>query len=81
MRNSWSHLIGIVSVWIVAIFTGGTTFNGFFNVPPPISPVFLKLDLKSAIDVGFYSIVFVILLLICLTQQELLLVLLSRGAL
>lgn len=54
-------LIGIVSVWIVAIFTGGTTFNGFFNVPPPISPVFLKLDLKSAIDVGFYSIVFVIL--------------------
>ena len=54
-------LIGIVSVWLIAIFTGETTFNGFFNVPPPISPVFFKLDLKSAIDIGFYSIVFVIL--------------------
>jgi AGZA family xanthine/uracil permease-like MFS transporter len=56
-----SILIGIVSIWIISIIIGDTTFNGFFNAPPSILPVFLKLDLKSALDVGFYSIVFVIL--------------------
>jgi AGZA family xanthine/uracil permease-like MFS transporter len=54
-------LIGIVSIWLIAIITGNTTFNGFFHTPPSIAPVFFKLDLKGAIDVGFYAIVFVVL--------------------
>ena len=60
-RIHGSILIGIVSIWIISIIMGDSTFNGFFNTPPSILPVYLKLDLKSALDVGFYSIVFVIL--------------------
>jgi AGZA family xanthine/uracil permease-like MFS transporter len=54
-------LIGIVCIWLIAIITGNATFNGFFYTPPSIAPVFFKLDLKGAIDVGFYAIVFVVL--------------------
>jgi AGZA family xanthine/uracil permease-like MFS transporter len=56
-----SMLIGIIVIWLTSIILGDTSFNGFFRMPPPISPVFFKLDLKGAIEVGFYSIVFVIL--------------------
>jgi len=48
-------LIGIVSVWIIAIITGNVAFNGFFHTPPSIAPVFFKLDLIGAMDLWIFT--------------------------
>ena len=51
-------LIGMLTLWVIGLIFGLTKFNGIFSMPPSISPVFMKLDLKGALNIGFFAIIF-----------------------
>lgn len=51
-------IIGILAVTAVSIGLGISSFGGIVSLPPSIAPVFLKLDLLGALEVGFIAIVF-----------------------
>ncbi len=54
-------LIGILTLWVIGLVFGLAEFKGFFSMPPDISPVFMKLDIKSALNIGFFGIIFAFL--------------------
>ncbi|MEC9491827.1 NCS2 family permease [Flexistipes sp.] len=54
-------LIGILIIWIIGLLAGLSEFKGIIGMPPDISPVFFKLDISSALDIGFFGIVFAFL--------------------
>jgi len=54
-------LIGILIIWIIGLLAGLSEFKGIVGMPPDISPVFFKLDISSALDIGFFGIVFAFL--------------------
>jgi len=54
-------IISILSVTIIGILLGLTTFKGFFSFPPSIMPTFLQMDLKGALSLGLVTIVFAFL--------------------
>ena len=43
-------IIGILAVTVVAIAAGQQKFEGIFDVPPSIAPVFLQMDLAGALQ-------------------------------
>jgi hypothetical protein len=51
-------LIGILAAAIAGAFLGLTKFTGIVSLPPSIAPVFLKLDLVKALEIGLVTIVF-----------------------
>ncbi len=51
-------LIGILAAAIAGAFLGLTKFTGVVSLPPSIAPVFLKLDLVKALEIGLVTIVF-----------------------
>jgi adenine/guanine/hypoxanthine permease len=51
-------LIGILAAAIAGAFLGLTKFTGVVSLPPSIAPVFLKLDLVKALEIGLITIVF-----------------------
>jgi AGZA family xanthine/uracil permease-like MFS transporter len=51
-------LIGILAAAIAGAALGLTKFTGIVSLPPSIAPVFLKLDLGKAIEIGLIAIVF-----------------------
>ena len=51
-------LIGILAAAISGAFLGLTKFTGVVSLPPSIAPVFLKLDLVKALEIGLITIVF-----------------------
>ncbi len=51
-------LIGILAAAIAGAFLGLSTFTGVVSLPPSIAPVFLKLDLVKALEIGLVTIVF-----------------------
>src|SRR4029079_17621653 len=53
-------IIGILVVTIISIIAGYQKFNGVFDVPPSIAPVFLQMDLAGALGVGLVTVVFTI---------------------
>jgi len=51
-------IIGILAVTAAGIALGVGSFGGIFSLPPSIAPVFLKLDIMGALEVGLVAIVF-----------------------
>ena len=51
-------LIGILAAAIAGMALGLSTFGGVVSLPPSIAPVFLKLDLAKALEIGLVAIVF-----------------------
>src|SRR5215467_10695383 len=51
-------IIGILVVTVVSILAGYEKFQGVFDVPPSIGPVFLQMDLAGAFQVGLVTVVF-----------------------
>src|SRR5215472_7795374 len=54
-------IIGILVVTVVSILAGYEKFQGVFDVPPSIGPVFLQMDLGGALQVGLVTVVFAFL--------------------
>jgi AGZA family xanthine/uracil permease-like MFS transporter len=53
-----SILIGILAAAIAGALLGLSTFSGIVSLPPSIAPVFLKLDIVKALEIGLIAIVF-----------------------
>ena len=51
-------MIGILGVTAAGIALGASSFGGLVSMPPSIAPVFLKLDIVGALEVGLIAIVF-----------------------
>lgn len=54
-------VISILAVTAIAVGLGIAEFKGVASAPPSMAPVFLKMDLKGALDVGLWTIIFVFL--------------------
>ncbi len=52
-------LLGIAATAILALLIGLVKFQGVFSAPPSMAPTFLKLDLQSALNLGFITIILV----------------------
>ena len=53
--------IGVLTVTMLGLASGLVTYEGIFSVPPTIAPIFMKLDIVSAIELGMVSIILSIL--------------------
>ena len=51
-------LIGIIATALAGLAFGLTSFGGIVAMPPSIAPVFLKLDIAKALEIGVVAIVF-----------------------
>lgn len=51
-------IIGILAVTAAGIALGISSFGGIVSMPPSIAPVFMKLDIVGALEVGLVAIVF-----------------------
>lgn len=60
-RVKGAILFGIIFTWILGLIFGQAHFNGIFGAPPDISPVLFHLDLKGALNIGFFGIIFAFL--------------------
>ncbi|WP_276875897.1 NCS2 family permease [Anaerococcus hydrogenalis] len=62
-KTKGALLIGIVISTIIAIFTGVSKLpqGGIIQLPPSISPIFLKLDFSSMLSFEMFSVVFAFL--------------------
>src|SRR5882672_2116471 len=72
-------IIGILAVTIVAIVAGQQKFEGIFDVPPSIAPVFLQMDLGGALKVGLVTVVFAFLFVDLFDNTGTLIALAHRG--
>ncbi len=54
-------LWGITINWILGLIFGFIKFRGIFSMPPDISPIFMKLDIRGALNIGFLDIIFAFL--------------------
>lgn len=52
-------LLGIFATTVLALLRGLVKFQGVFSLPPSMAPTFLKLDVVSALDLGFATIIIV----------------------
>jgi AGZA family xanthine/uracil permease-like MFS transporter len=52
-------LLGIVATSLLALVFGLVKFQGVMSAPPSMAPTFLKLDLASALNLGFITIILV----------------------
>src|SRR5262245_17458748 len=57
-RVPGSILIGILAAAIAGALLGLSKFTGIVSLPPSIAPVFLKLDIVKALEIGLIAIVF-----------------------
>ena len=72
-------IIGILAVTVVAIAAGQQKFEGIFDVPPSIAPVFLQMDLAGALQVGLITVVFAFLFVDLFDNTGTLIALAHRG--
>ena len=72
-------IIGILAVTVVAIVAGQQKFEGIFDVPPSIAPVFLQMDLAGALQVGLVTVVFAFLFVDLFDNTGTLIALAHRG--
>ena len=72
-------IIGILVVTIISIVTGHQKFQGVFDVPPSIAPVFLQMDLAGALGVGLVTVVFTFLFIDLFDNTGTLIALAHRG--
>ena len=54
-------IISILAITAVAVALGLAEFKGIASAPPSIAPTFLAMDLKGALEVGLWAIIFVFL--------------------
>ena len=50
-------IIGILITTLLAMLLGLVQFNGLLSYPPDISPVFLKLDIFGALNIGMLTVI------------------------
>ena len=50
-------IIGILAVTLISIFLNLVKFEGFFALPPDVTPVFMELDIIGALDVAMISVI------------------------
>ncbi len=60
-RVKGAVLWGIILSWICGLILGFCKFQGIFSLPPDISPIFMKLDIRGALKIGFLDIIFAFL--------------------
>ncbi|WP_297846493.1 NCS2 family permease [Pseudomonas sp.] len=58
LRVKGAVLIGILVVTIVSIVFHFSPFGGVMSMPPSLAPTFLQLDIKGALDIGLFSVIF-----------------------
>lgn len=56
-------LIGILSITLISILIGESTFYGVFSLPPSIKPTLLALDMKEVFNFHGFSIIFAFVLI------------------
>ncbi|HET9916925.1 MAG TPA: NCS2 family permease [Candidatus Binatia bacterium] len=54
-------IIAVLLITCVSVPLGLTQFKGIASAPPSIAPTFLQMDLRGALEVGIWTIVFVFL--------------------
>jgi len=54
-------LLGILATWLIGLIAGLSEFKGIFGPPPSLEPVLFHLDIKAALDIGFFGIIFAFL--------------------
>jgi adenine/guanine/hypoxanthine permease len=72
-------IIGILAVTVVSILAGQQKFEGVFDMPPSIAPVFLQMDLAGAFSVGLVTVVFAFLFVDLFDNTGTLIALAHRG--
>ena len=72
-------IIGILVVPVISILAGQQKFEGIFDVPPSIAPVFLQMDLTGALQVGLVTVVFAFLFVDLFDNTGTLIALAHRG--
>jgi AGZA family xanthine/uracil permease-like MFS transporter len=60
-RIKGAILIGILLTWLIGLVLGFSQFQGVFGPPPSLEPVLFKLDIMSALEIGFFGIIFAFL--------------------
>ena len=50
-------IIGILATTLIASFVGLIQFNGLVSYPPALTPVFMKLDILGALNLGMLTII------------------------
>jgi AGZA family xanthine/uracil permease-like MFS transporter len=58
LRVKGAVLIGILAVTIVSIVLGFSKFGGVMSAPPSLMPTLLQLDIKGALNIGLFSVIF-----------------------
>ncbi|MDK2793168.1 MAG: adenine/guanine/hypoxanthine permease [Deferribacteres bacterium] len=54
-------LIGMLIMWLIGILSGLSNFKGIIGTPPDITPVLMHLDIKGALNIGIFGIIFAFL--------------------
>ncbi len=72
-------IIGILVVTVISILAGQQKFEGIFDIPPSIAPVFLQMDLAGALQVGLVTVVFAFLFVDLFDNTGTLIALAHRG--
>jgi AGZA family xanthine/uracil permease-like MFS transporter len=72
-------IIGILFVTVISILAGQQKFEGIFDIPPSIAPVFLQMDLAGALQVGLVTVVFAFLFVDLFDNTGTLIALAHRG--
>jgi len=57
-------LIGILGAYLAALLLGLAPFAGVASMPPPIAPVFLKLDFAALLDLAMLPVVLTLLFVV-----------------
>ncbi|MHB9797759.1 NCS2 family permease [Pseudomonas sp. MT3] len=60
-RVTGAVMIGILAVTFISIAIGVSQFGGVVSMPPSLAPTFLQLDIKGALDIGLFSVIFAFL--------------------
>ena len=50
-------LIGVLTITIIALFSGLIQYNGIVAYPPELAPTLMKLDILGALDIAMISII------------------------
>lgn len=62
LRIRGAILIGILTVTVLSMLTGHSTFSGIVSAPPSLAPTFMQLDIMGALHTGFVHVILVLVL-------------------
>lgn len=72
-------ITGILVITLVSVLAGQQKFEGIFDLPPSIGPVFLQMDIAGALSVGLVTVVFAFLFVDLFDNTGTLIALAHRG--